>query len=159
MGLGLIARINRRANAYPLPLGSAGYQVALLRELVAGRMHEWTVTVDGDTREVTGLLVAIMNLPTLGGGIRLAPQALPDDGLLDVVVVSDATRRRVFSVLPLLATAKHERLPEVTIERVREVTIDGPDLLTYADGDPVGNSRLTVRVEPGALRVWAPIPE
>lgn len=159
LGLGLIARVNRRANSYRLPLGPLGYQIALLRELLSGRDFEFTVQRDDNTAEARrALLVSVMNLQTQGGGIRLAPNASFDDGELDLVEVAPASRRRLFSVLPLLATAKHERLPEVSIRRIREAQIAGPDMLSFADGDALGEASMRVRIEPGALTVWVPTP-
>ncbi|MGO3833514.1 MAG: diacylglycerol/lipid kinase family protein [Microbacteriaceae bacterium] len=153
---GLVARVNARANAYRFSAGSLGYKVALVRELLRGTFDRYRFTRGGRVRDTTELLMTVMNTPMLGGGIRLVPQASPHDGLLDVITVARATRRRIFSVLPLLATARHEHLPEIQIERHGAMTIGGDDLEVYADGDVLGVGPVDIVVQPAALMLWHP---
>lgn len=157
VSFGLVARVNRRANNFRFRLGPIGYKLALVRELLVGRYDRYHLIRRGADHHSTELLMTVMNIPLIGGGIVLIPGADPRDGSLDLITVQQATRRRVFSVLPLLASAKHERLPEVTITHETEFTIDGDQLEVYADGDSLGTAPAHIRVEPHALRVWAPL--
>lgn len=153
--LGFDARINRRANAIRLPIGPLRYQVALLAEVLAGGSRTFELKLDGETRHSPGLLTTVMNTRTLGGGIPITPGADPEDGQLDVISVTEVSRRRLLSVLGLLARGKHPGLPEVTIERGRRVRLASPGEIGYADGERVGEGPFDIRVAEGALTVWA----
>lgn len=159
ISLGFVSRVNERANNVRLPLGSFGYIYALLVELLVDRIDTFSVTMSGTTAQRKALVMVVMNLPMLGGGIRLAPAASAVDGKLNLVEVAPASRRRLFSVLPRLATARHEGLPEVEISTVKEILLDGADMLAYADGDYVGTAPVHVQSKPRELLVWKPIPE
>lgn len=154
---GLVARVNARANGYRFSLGSLGYKYALIREILTGRFDRYRYSRDGRVRDTTELLMTVMNTPMLGGGIRLVPRADPRDGELDIITVARATRRRIVSVLPLLATARHEHLPEIQIEKQTRFTIGGDDLEVYADGDVLGVGPADIAVQPAALQLWVPV--
>ena len=155
LSVGFDAAINRRANALRLPLGPLRYHLALLAELATLRSRPFTVTTESGERRFTGLLATAMNTRTIGGGIPLAPRAATDDGMLDLVEVSHGSRLRILSVLGLLAQARHEPLPEVTITRVSAVRVEAEGEIAYADGERVGPGPFEIRSAPGALRLLA----
>lgn len=153
--LGFDAHINRRANSIRLQLGPLRYQLALIAEVIAGQSSTFDLTIDGVRRSYPGLLTTVMNTRTLGGGIPITPGADPMDGKLDVISVDQVTRKRLFSVLGMLARGTHPRLPEVHIVRGRSITLAADGEQGYADGELVGQGPFTIRVAPGALTVWA----
>lgn len=155
LSVGLDAAINRRANAIRLPLGPLRYHLALLAELALLKDRRFTVHVGGAERSFMGLLATVMNTRAIGGGIRIAPGASVHDGALDLVEVTHGSKLRVLSVLGLLAKAKHERLPEVTITRAERVRIESEGEIAFADGEPVGFGPFDVRIAPGALTLLA----
>ncbi|MBA3618272.1 MAG: hypothetical protein H0W56_01485 [Acidothermales bacterium] len=101
-------------------------------------------------------LVAVANLPAYGGGLRIAPSAAADDGLLDVVVAGPVSRAAALRLLGMVRRGTHLSHPAVTVARARTVTVAAPDVVAYADGEPVGPLPLTCTVVPGAVRVLAP---
>lgn len=149
VAFGLAARVNRRANQARFLRGSLAYQWALLRELATGRID----TYHCDAGSVDALLISVFNLPSFGGGIRLAPSASPTDGLLDVVRVDPASRRRVFSLLPTLQRAEHETLPEVHITHETHLRLGLPGHPVFGDGEYLCDGVVEVRLRPHALRV------
>ena len=155
LSIGFDAAINRRANAIRLPLGPLRYQLALVAELLFLRSRRFAIRDAAGERSYTGLLATVMNTRAIGGGIRLAPRASVHDGALDLVEVAHGSRLRVFSVLGLLARARHESIPEVSITRVERVRIDAGAEVAYSDGEPVGRGPFEVRVAPGALTLLA----
>jgi diacylglycerol kinase (ATP) len=154
---GVDALINERANAWCWPRGPARYTLAALRELAVVRGLPVRVTLDGVVHELDALLVAVANTRCYGGGIRMAPDADPTDGLLDVVVVDRLSPLAALQLFPRARRGRHLGLPEVTVHRVRRVTLellgDGPRPRAYADGEPLGDAPVTCDVVPGALRV------
>jgi diacylglycerol kinase family enzyme len=87
----------------------------------------------------------------------LAPEAELDDGVLDVVLIDDCSRRKYLADLPKAFKGTHVHEPQVHLLRGREISFEADRPFTaYADGDPIADLPVTVTVQPGALRVLAP---
>ena len=153
LGTGFDAAVNERANRMSWPRGRRRYDLATLLELRTFRPQPVTVTLDGEAIEREITLVALGNAASYGGGMRMCPGARLDDGLLDVVVVNPLTRRRLVALFPRLFTGQHVTDSAVEVHRARTVTLAGPPLAVYADGEPFGHLPLTCEVVPGAVRV------
>jgi YegS/Rv2252/BmrU family lipid kinase len=157
LSAGIDSDVNAIANATRLPLGTSVYVYGVLRAIVAWREAAWVVSVDGDERAFSGYSVAVANSGVFGGGMFLAPDAALDDGLLDVVMIARKSKRAYLRGLPRVFNGRHLRDPALTLARGREISFRADRPFTaYADGDPIGELPLTVRVLPGALRVVAP---
>ena len=150
---------NRIANQARLIRGNLVYTYGALRALVGWRPATFVITLDGErTRTIVGYTIAAANSKAYGGGMYAAPHAELDDGLLDVVTCADMPKHRLLtSVLPKIFKGTHVNEPEVTELRATEVTIaaDRPFTL-YADGDPIAELPVSVRVLPNAVRVLVP---
>lgn len=160
LAAGFDSRVNDRANRMRWPRGEARYTLALLAEFTRLRSERFRVTwTDAQgtdhTVEDRVVLTAVANGLSYGGGIPIAPDADPADGLLDLVIVRAVTRRRMLRFLPSAYRGTHGRIPEVSMARARTVRIEAAGVIGYADGDAVGPLPLTVSVLPGALRVFA----
>lgn len=159
LSCGIDAAVNARANAMTWPRGEARYLRALLAELGSFRPYGYRVTIDDVVWESSGALVAIANVPWIGGGIHIAPGAQVDDGLLDVVVAADFTRAQVVRIFPAVQRGRHLDHPRVELHRARSVLVEplvelGPHPpVAFADGEPIGPLPLRVDVVPGALSV------
>jgi diacylglycerol kinase family enzyme len=91
--------------------------------------------------------------------LRVAPNANPTDGLLEVVAIGNTSKLRFLSNLPKVFTAKHIELEGVRVLRAREVEISASRPFdVYADGELLTSLPATVRLVPGAVRVLAPTP-
>jgi YegS/Rv2252/BmrU family lipid kinase len=155
---GFDSEANRIANQARLVRGNLVYAYGAARALMAWRPATFEVRLDGGApRTFLGYSVAAANSAAFGGGMYLAPQAALDDGLLDVVSIADSPRLRYLRLLPTVFKGEHVHQPVVRIERARELEIaaDRPFAL-YADGDPIAELPVTVRVHPAAVRVMAP---
>jgi diacylglycerol kinase (ATP) len=100
--------------------------------------------------------VAVANGPSYGGGMRVCPDALLDDGLLDVLVLSEISIPAFLHVFPRVFAGTHVRHPAVEVLRGRRVRLVAKGVVAYADGERVGPLPLTCAVVPGALRVLVP---
>lgn len=153
---GFDASVNARANALRWPAGPRRYELAVLAELAALTPRPVRIRAGGTDVELEAILVAVGNGSSYGGGLRICPQATPDDGVLDVIVIAAVSRRRLLRVFPRLRVGGHINEPEVTILRAQTVHIDGhPGWPVYADGEPQGTLPVTVQCEPGVLTVVA----
>jgi YegS/Rv2252/BmrU family lipid kinase len=155
--LGFDSDANRIANAAPSRLGSLVYVYGALRALAAWKPASFDLQLDGEPLSFSGYSVAAANTPGYGGGMLLAPTAELADGLLDVVLAGDLSKRRFLLVLPKVFKGKHVSEPTYRMVRAREVQIDADrPFVLYADGDPIGETPVTIRIVPDALRVLAP---
>jgi YegS/Rv2252/BmrU family lipid kinase len=154
---GFDSEANRIANEAKLIKGDAVYLYAALRALAAWKPAHFEVTVDGTRHVITGFSVAVGNSRAYGGGMLLLPQAELDDGELDVLLSKDASKLTFLRELPKVFRGTHLGSPHVQALRgkVIEVTTDRPFVI-YADGDPIGATPATMRVERRALRVIGP---
>jgi diacylglycerol kinase (ATP) len=136
--------------------GRAGYLLTTLTELRRFDNRRLRIVLDGEELDRRALLVAIANGPFYGGGMRIAPDAAPDDGWLDLCVGGDVSRVTAVRELPNLYRGTHVRNPAVSIHRARRVEVSG-DEPTYAhlDGEPFGTLPLVVEVRHGVLEVAA----
>ena len=155
--LGFDSDANRIANEAPSRLGTLVYVYGALRALVGWQPAGFELLLDGEPLRATGYSVAACNSPYYGGGMLLAPGARLDDGLLDVVVISELAKRRFLVTLPRAFRGTHVRNAAVRIVRCRELEVrSSRPFVIYADGDPVGATPATIRVVPRALRVLVP---
>ena len=149
---------NRIANETKLVRGNLVYAYGALRALAGWRPASFTVTVDdGEPRPLIGYTVAVANSGLYGGGMRLAPSALLDDGLLDVVIISDFPRLRFLAVLPTVFKGTHVRRSEFQVIPATRVRIAASRPFTlYADGDPIAELPAEVHVLPAAVQTIVP---
>lgn len=145
------------ANSTRVPLGEAIYVYSALRAMVSWRNADWEVEVDGETHGFTGYSVAVANSGVFGGGMYLAPDASLEDGLLDVVLLRACPKWRYLARLPKVFKGTHVSSPELTLLRGKEITFraDRP-FAAYADGDPIADLPVTIKVVPRALKVLVP---
>jgi YegS/Rv2252/BmrU family lipid kinase len=155
--LGFDSDANRIANEARLVRGNFVYLYAALRALAAWKHATFRVVVDGEPHEVTGYSVAVGNSKAYGGGMLIFPQAELDDGLLDVLLVGEASKLTFLRDLPKVFKGGHTQNSSTRFlkGRVVEVSADRP-FTVYADGDPIGELPVTVRVTRQCLRVIVP---
>ena len=146
------------AHRREVPLsGSAAYVYAVLRTLATYRSPVVRLAGDFGVFEGEVLLAATANIATYGGGMRIAPQAVCDDGWLDLCIVRALSRLAVLRHFPRIFAGTHEKLPFVEMRRVRALTIEtSRPVWVYADGEPICRTPAAIAVEEGALAVIGP---
>jgi diacylglycerol kinase (ATP) len=149
---GFDSSVNERANRMSR-LGGQRYNVAMVRELASFRPLAYTVTIDGQEITSPGTLVTIGNGPQYGGGMRICPGALLDDGLLDITWLGAVSRVTLLRVFPSVYSGTHVEHPAVRTFRGRSLRVEAPGQIAYADGERIGPLPVDVEVRPGALRV------
>ena len=153
---GFDSKVNERANRLRWPRGQVRYTLATLAELRVFEPLPYVLELDGETRRLEAMLVAVGNGPSFGGGLRITHGALMDDGLLDVVVIKPMSKPELVRTYPKLYSGRHVTHPQYEHHLVRSITIAAPGVVAYADGERLGSLPLTVNVAPNALRVLAP---
>jgi len=155
LSAGFDAAVNERANILTRPRGRHRYTVAMLRELMTFRPIRYRIAVDGVVEDLDAMLVSVSNGVSIGGGMRITPDASMEDGLLDLFVVAPMSRPHLVRVFPRVFAGTHTGLPQVRIQRVRSVRIEADGVVAYADGERVGALPAEIDIVPGALRVFA----
>jgi len=158
VGAGLDADANARANRMPSWLrSSAGYLFAAVQALLSFQPAEIHVTTDAHQEKRTALLIAVGNAHRYGGGIKIVPRATLDDGLLDICLVGNISKLKVFFCLPIIYFGGHTRLKEVAYFRTATIRIESEPLLDiYADGELVSHTPVEISLVSRGLRVIVP---
>jgi diacylglycerol kinase (ATP) len=152
---GFDAIVNRRANRWKYPKGPSRYTLAMLVELMTFDSLKYRAKVDGVEREIDGMLCAVSNGPSYGGGMLVAPNASVFDGQLDLFIVHKISKPELIKVFPKVFTGTHVSHPAVEIIRATDVTLISEGVPVYADGEPAGMLPMTVSIAPKSLRVLA----
>jgi diacylglycerol kinase (ATP) len=160
-GVGFDSAVTRTANGQPrwIP-ASLTYVLAVVRTLVDFSAPRVVVDHDGGRFEGRAMFATVCNAPRFGGGMQIAPEARMDDGLLDLVVVSQVPKTALLTIFPRVFSGAHTDHPAVSIVRTRSarITVD-PEMLLGSDGElegAVGSAPVEVSVAPRALRVVVP---
>jgi YegS/Rv2252/BmrU family lipid kinase len=157
--LGVGAEAAEKATGLKDRLGKAAYPVGSVLAAAGPTGWDLRVEVDGSVVEVEGdaLMVAVANGRTIGGGASVAPDAAPDDGLLDVVVATSTGPLARLGFGAALREGEHVERDDVVTRRGRTVTVSGQPFPVNADGELDGpvESR-TWRVEAGAWSLLVP---
>jgi diacylglycerol kinase (ATP) len=154
LSAGFDAIVNERANAMSWPQGKSRYILALFRELFALKPVSYSLSVDGHQRTESAMLISIANNSTMGGGMRVTPQASMRDGVFDVFVLRPLSRLRFLRLFPRVFAGTHVSEPEVVIEHAQTVILDAKNIVAYADGEQVWALPVHVDVVPAAIRVF-----
>jgi len=118
------------------------------------------IIVDGEYDEIAGIsTVAVANGQYFGGGMRVAPGAVADDGVFDVVIMGGAPRSRMMADMKLIYTGEHIEMPHVRLLRARKVVAvpvaetRGRPVLIETDGESAGRLPATFEILPRALNL------
>jgi YegS/Rv2252/BmrU family lipid kinase len=159
--VGFDSDANRVANEAPSWLGGLVYTYGALRALASWQPATFEIELDppGERHTFSGYSVGTANSKAYGGGMYAAPDALLDDGMLEVIVVEAMSRRRFLTdLLPKVFKGTHVGLPAVRVFRAKEVEISADRPFTmYADGDPIGELPVRVRAVHGAINMLVPL--
>jgi diacylglycerol kinase (ATP) len=157
-GVGFDSEVTRYANEVKVLRGPLIYFYAVIHTLITFEPPRMRVVHDEGEFEGKVMFTVVNNLPRFGGGMRIAPDAKIDDGLLDLVIVKEIPKPALLSVFPKVYNGRHVGHPAVQILRTRraEITIDRPMTL-YGGGEPLrpmmAGEPVMIEVVPGGLAV------
>jgi YegS/Rv2252/BmrU family lipid kinase len=155
---GMSGAIAKRANATSKALGGkVSYAWATLTVFARWHNDHVLVTVDGQRREARMHDVVVANGRYFGGGMMICPEAEPDDGLFDVLLIGDLTKRDLLFTLPKTYKGRHLPHPKAEVLRGAVVEIDAPQPLPVElDGEQPGTTPARFEIVPKALRLKVP---
>jgi len=150
---GFDSEVNERANRMAFPPGQAKYLTAIVAELGVFEPLPYTLWLDGAREDVEGMLVAVGNGTSYGGGMKVCPGARIDDGELSVMLLAKVSKPTFLRVFPRVFRGTHISHPAVSERSAREVRIEAPGQVAYADGERIGPLPVSVGLAPRALTV------
>ncbi len=134
--------------------GTVSYGLTVLRTLSGYRSSFVRLRGDFGVFEGCVLLAATANAPFYGSGIKIAPDAIVDDGVLDVCIVADVSRWTVLRMFLSAYSGVHIGHSAVRVVQTRTLQIESDDSLwIFADGEPMCEIPAKIEVVPGALKV------
>ena len=154
------SRVNRRRHRGGGLVGTAVFLGVSVATMLTFRGRDLLLSFDGETIHRKVQQVVVANGTHFGGGMRMAPDAKPDDGLFDVIIVADISRLGSIRAVPRLYRGTHLALPVVEVRRARSIDIaaapgEKPTLFDV-DGEQVGRVPAQITICPGALRFASP---
>jgi YegS/Rv2252/BmrU family lipid kinase len=149
-----IAQLRQRERVFSGPLA---YAKCAVQGLLQCRPAAVAIDVDGQEIQLRALAVTLANGARYGGGLRIAPGARTADGLLDVAVVGDMSRREALGVFPTVYFGRHVGHPKFRLQQGRRITVTAADpgqsLPLHVDGTPHGGTPVQFSIEPRCLAV------
>ena len=158
LGMGLDAQVAAESLKLTRLKGMAVYLVAIIRALANYRAHPMTVEYDDRRVHRRLLFASVANGRCQGAGFWMTPDALVDDGMLDLCLVDNLRLDQIIRYIPKLMEGTHTTLKQVTMGRARRVKITCTAPVPVAtDGEVLATGAHTVTVEtlPAALEVLA----
>ena len=157
-GVGLDAEASRFAgSAYRNLHGRVRYLLSAIRALAGFHAFRANVTAADGAAPIElrrALVACVLNTPSYGAGLALAPEAKTDDGKLDLVLVEDLSVSEILALLPSLAFRGQLNTPRVTRHSVACVRIEtDPPRSFHGDGEILGTTPVEISVVPRAYRV------
>ncbi len=152
LSAGFDALVNERANRMRRPKGASRYILAMLGELLRLTPLHYEILLDDQRIAGEYLLVCASNGVSIGGGMKVTPNARQDDGLFDVLLVTPLSRLGFLRIFPRVFRGEHLADPHVTVLRGRRLRIEAR-VVGYADGERLARLPMDAEIVPGALRV------
>jgi YegS/Rv2252/BmrU family lipid kinase len=155
---GMSGAIAQRANETTKALGGkTSYLLATLRVFSGWSANEVRLRVDDQVRTARMFDVVVANGRFFGGGMKICPDAEPDDGMFDVVTIGDVTRRDLVTTMPKIYRGTYLPHPKAELLRGATVTLDADvPLPLELDGEQPGTTPARFEIVPGALRLRVP---
>jgi diacylglycerol kinase family enzyme len=149
--------IAKRVNESKSRLAKASYFLATFAVFARWQTSEVRVSVDDDTRAGRMRDVVVANCRYFGAGMKICPDAEPDDGLLDTLLIGDVTKTDLALTLPKIYRGTHLPHPKAELLRGRAVSVEADvPLPIQLDGEQPGSTPVRFDLVPKALRLRTP---
>lgn len=151
-----------RIKKWPLMSGNGAYNVAAFASLLLNMSTKMKITLDEEVIfDDKGLLIAVANGHTYGGGYKCAPESKVDDGLIDVCLIKKISRFKAPSLMSIYKRGEHisnKKLEgKVIYKKCKHVTIESPNPVAYAiDGEVFREKFIDITILPLALNFVLP---
>ncbi|MBA1334716.1 MAG: Transcription regulator [contains diacylglycerol kinase catalytic domain] [Firmicutes bacterium] len=136
--------------------GSVAYILGVFKAVNGYKPYDLEIQTEQGTVSRQATLIAVANGSYYGGGMKIAPRARINDGLLDICLVRNMPRNRIIALFPLLFSGGHLKRPEVEYFNAEKIKVFCEKGFINSDGDIIGECPADMHIEPNALRVVVP---
>ncbi len=136
--------------------GPLAYVIGVFKALATYKPYDMELDTGHGIMKKRAVLIAVANGIFYGGGMKVAPDAILDDGLFDVCLVEGISRLRILRLFPLIYSGRHLLRKEVEYFRAREIRIDCPGGYINSDGEILGPCPANMVLHPKGLTVITP---
>jgi YegS/Rv2252/BmrU family lipid kinase len=157
--VGFDAEVNELANEGKGYFGGTlGYIVCVLKTLKNFRPFEIEITIDDHTWRERVMMVTVANAPFYGGGMKIAPDANMNDGLLNICIVKEISKLELLQQFPKVFKGTHIYHPRIMMKSGRRIrlTSDEPRNI-YADGEYVGHLPADCTIGNQTIHIMSPM--
>lgn len=155
-GLGFDAMVAKRTNKVKQEgkSGPFSYLISLFTSLISYNDSKVNVTVDDEELNANVFTMSVAICKFNGGGMMQAPNAIPDDGLFDVTVITRVSRFLVIRSVKKLYDGSYLKMPQVKTFRGEKVQIESnPPMFLETDGESLGHTPMSFEVIPLSIQV------
>ena len=138
-------------------LGNSAYTLAALWRAIKLKSYPLSIEVNGKIIKQDSMFLEISNTRYTGTSFLMAPDAVLDDGLLDVTLLGKLSRLRLLRLFPSIYKGHHVRYEEIQTRKAQEIRITAPEGLVLApDGELRGCTPATITCLPRDLQIFGP---
>jgi YegS/Rv2252/BmrU family lipid kinase len=155
VGAGFDAAITVRMNKSRFKTsGKMAYLLSFLMEFFTSKTYPLTFIVDGEETSDSYFFLTMANGNYFGGGMRIAPKALVDDGYFDVVGVSKMSKLRLLYHFPKIYRGEHLVVDTVSYRTAKNISLKSDrDVIIQMDGEVVGSLPMEISICEKALKI------
>jgi diacylglycerol kinase (ATP) len=152
VGIGFDGAVAKSLTGKKKKAGKTSFLIAILKKIFYYRSKTYTITSCEKKGTESKLLMGVANGRRAGGGFHIAPEAVADDGLFDVILVDAINSFKRLKYLPVIEKGKHLNLPFIQYFKTKKIIIDCDDLMDiHLDGEYYSNDKVTIEMLPGKL--------
>lgn len=140
-----------------LKLGRLSYVIALFEKLMTYQPTELSLKMDGVSRTIQDVwFVTVSNTPFYGGGMKISPSAKPNDGVLNVCLVSGLPRWKLLLLFMSVFLGWHKYIKEVEMFVAKEIQVESSvPLPVHADGEYAGYTPYRIKVRERSQHIFS----
>lgn len=158
IGIGFDAAVGTAASKVRWTRGLTAYLIGVMATVfLYYTPPKVKILLDGEEINQKSLMISIMNGKRMGGGFRMAPNSLSDDGVFDLCIAETASKARIFGLIPHFLKGSQEGQPEIKMRKARKVTVTAleGDFPAHADGEMLcyNGTQLTMELLPCQLEI------
>jgi len=152
-GSGFDSEVNDLANNTKLPFkGPFKYKYSVYKTLITFKSKKFFIRYNNQKKEDFGMMIAITNLHSYGGGMKIAPDSDPTDGLFDVCIIKIMNKMHFIKIFPKVYEGKHISDPHVELFRTSNIEVDSSHKFSiFADGEYICKLPAVFKIVPGAI--------
>ena len=154
IGFGLVADVSYLGNKMKRFIGKTAYTVGAVAEILKFKPQKTKLEVDGTVYEYSGVLTNFSNSVWLGGNMKISPNSIIDDGVIECLALEDLPKKDLLKVFPTVFEGKHLSLPQFKVYQGKHFKVwSDPPKICNPEGEIFGVTPLELTVLPKEIRM------